>query len=51
MGLNEGDRLIYRIEGNRVILSRALSLDPFENPFATFTEWADELDCKAFDNL
>ena len=51
LGLQEGDRLVYIIEGDRVILSRALSLDPFENPFATFTEWADELDCKAFDNL
>ena len=47
LGLREGDRLTYEIEGERVILRRA---DPVEDPFATFTEWADEAD-SAYDVL
>lgn len=52
LGLKEGDMLSYQIEGDRVVLKRAQpSLDPFDNPYAIFTEWADALDCEAFDNL
>ncbi|WP_174273932.1 AbrB/MazE/SpoVT family DNA-binding domain-containing protein [Sphingomonas bacterium] len=52
LGLHEGERVAYEIEGDRVVLTRVkASLDPFENPFAMFTEWADEIDCEAFDNL
>jgi len=51
LGVKGGDVLAYEIEGDRVVLKRARpSLDPFENPFATFTEWADELDA-VYDNL
>jgi antitoxin PrlF len=51
LGIKEGDVLAYEIEDGRVILKRAKPvLDPFENPFATFTEWADELDA-VYDNL
>ena len=52
LGLSAGERLAYEIDGDRVVLTRARpSANRFENPFALFTEWADELDCEAFDNL
>ena len=44
LGLREGDELSYEIDGDRVVLSRSAPLDPFDNPFSTFTEWADEAD-------
>lgn len=51
LGVREGDVLAYEIEGDRVVLKRARpSVDPLENPFATFTEWTDELDA-VYDNL
>lgn len=52
LGVGAGDTLAYDIKDGVVTLKRAASLnDTFENPFALFTEWADELDCEAFDNL
>ena len=41
-----GDSIGYEIEGEKVTMRRlpGLSDDPFINPFATFTEWASELD-------
>jgi len=49
--LREGDELVYLIDGDgRVSLAR-VSADPFENPFATFTEWDSEADHEAFDKL
>jgi antitoxin PrlF len=52
LGLGAGDTLAYEIKDGMVILRRAEALqDPFENPFALFTEWADDLDCEAFANL
>ena len=51
LGVREGDLLSYEIEGDRVVLKRAKpSLDPFENPFAAFTEWADDFD-SVYDHL
>jgi antitoxin PrlF len=51
LGLKEGDLLSYEIEDGRVVLTRAKpSADPFDNPFALFTEWADELDA-VYDRL
>jgi len=51
LGVKEGDLLAYEIEGERVVLRRsANSADSFENPFATFIEWADELD-SVYDDL
>ncbi len=52
LGVQPGDELSYEIDGDRVILRRALdAADPFDNPFAMFTEWASAADCKAFDDL
>jgi antitoxin PrlF len=48
LGVKPGDEIAYEIEGDRVILRRAD--DPFDKPFASFTEWADELD-SAYDAL
>ncbi len=51
LGLREGDLLAYEIDGQTVTLKRATApVDPFENPFATFGEWADDLD-SAYDDL
>ena len=47
-----GDSLAYEIDGDTVVLRRALdTTDPFDNPFAQFTEWATEADCRAYDHL
>ena len=51
LGLKEGDLIAYEIAGDAVILKRvATSIDPFDNAFANFTEWADNLD-SAYDDL
>ena len=51
LDIREGDSIAYEIDGDRVILTRARALrDPFVNPFAGFTEWADDLD-SAYDDL
>ena len=51
LGIESGDELVWSVENGRVIVSRvSRSSDPFVNPFATFTEWADELD-SPYDNL
>jgi antitoxin PrlF len=49
--LQVGDLVGYEVEGSTVTLKKIDLSDPFENPFATFTEWADELDSEAFRNL
>ena len=48
LGLKEGDRVAYEIEGDRVILTRA---DAVDDPFATFTEWASAADAEAYAKL
>lgn len=50
LGLRQGDELAYEIDGDRVILTRKPSGDPFDDPFAMFTEWAGEAD-SAYDVL
>ena len=52
LGLKPGDDVVWEIEGEQVVMSRARrTVDPFIGNFDTFTEWASEADCKAFDNL
>jgi antitoxin PrlF len=48
--LAAGDALEYRIEGDRVILSKA-KLNSVDDPFATFHEWSSEADERAYGNL
>jgi len=52
LGLNVGDRVVYAFEDGKVILTRFEDEadDGFVDNFATFTEWADELD-SVYDNL
>ena len=51
LGIETGDELLWNVEDGRVVVSRvSRSHDPFVNPFANFTEWADELD-SAYDDL
>lgn len=49
--LQSGDRVLWEIEDERAVLTRAGGDDdlPVSN-FAAFTEWADELD-SVYDNL
>lgn len=49
MGVREGDKVVWRMEGKDAIMSRQKPDDsPFANPLATFTEWADEIDTEDF---
>jgi antitoxin PrlF len=48
--LREGDEIVYRIEGDRVILAKAVS-DAKDDPFAAFNEWASEADRTAYAGL
>lgn len=49
--LKEGDELVYQIEGERVILSKAQRKKAAEDPFHTFSEWDSAADKKAYANL
>jgi antitoxin PrlF len=48
--LRPGDELVYSIEGERVILTKA-DRGPIEEPFAAFDEWASEADRQAYADL
>lgn len=52
LGLKPGDEIAIEVVGDKIIVAPADDWpDPFLNNFSTFTEWASEADCKAFDNL
>jgi antitoxin PrlF len=48
--IHKGDELVYRIDGDRVILTKA-KREPIEDPFATFSEWSSEADQRAYADL
>ena len=48
--LKEGDEIVYVIEGDRVILTRAAA-EAADDPFATFGEWNTEADRRAYADL
>jgi antitoxin PrlF len=50
LGLHEGDEIAYRIEDDRVILTRAAT-EKADDPFHTFTEWDSEADRRAYADL
>ena len=51
LGLKPGDDVVWEIEGEQVVMSRARAArDPFIGNFDAFTEWASEADCLAFDH-
>jgi antitoxin PrlF len=48
--IHKGDDLVYRIDGDRVILTKA-KREPIEDPFATFSVWSSEADQRAYADL
>jgi antitoxin PrlF len=48
--LVEGDELIYTIDGDRVVLTKA-NREPLDDPFATFSEWSSEADTRGYADL
>ena len=44
--LGEGDKLEYRIQGRRLILTKAER--PIDDPIRTFQEWYSDADEKAY---
>ena len=49
--LREGDEILYEIQPNRVILTRARRGSEEDDPFRTFDEWNSEADKKAYEGL
>ena len=49
LGLKPGDTVRYRITEAGVVIEKAERLE--DDPFTAFTEWADELDERAFKHL
>lgn len=50
LGLRAGDALVYTIDGERAILTKA-DREPAEDPFATFDEWSSDADRQAYAEL
>ena len=50
LGLREGDRIAYRIEQGRVILTRAVP-EQADDSFHVFHEWNSEADRRAYAGL
>lgn len=48
--VRSGDELAYTIDGDRVILTKALSR-PLDDPFVAFGEWASDNDRRAYADL
>jgi antitoxin PrlF len=49
--LKDGDELIYQIEEQRVILTKACREKEGDDPFHIFNEWSSEADRKAYGRL
>lgn len=49
--LQAGDELIYEIDEQRVILTKANRGGKSDDPFRTFSEWNSAADTKAYGNL
>jgi AbrB family looped-hinge helix DNA binding protein len=50
LGLAPGDHLQWRLEDDRVVVTRAAQAPDAVDGLAAFTEWSDDLD-SAYDNL
>nr|WP_295372159.1 type II toxin-antitoxin system PrlF family antitoxin [uncultured Sphingosinicella sp.] len=50
LGVAPGDQLVWHLEGGQVVVTRAIEGSDTIDPFATFSEWSDELD-SAYDDL
>lgn len=49
--LMPGDELVYAIEGQRVVLTKAKSGGKADDPFRIFHEWSSAADEKAYGKL
>jgi|TARA_B110000263_G_C15089987_1_gene410352 antitoxin PrlF len=49
--LEQGDELVYTIDDDKVILTKARNENEGDDPFHTFSEWDSEADRKAYDKL
>ena len=49
--LRPGDELIYQIDAERVILTKAVRGGNADDPFRTFSEWGSEADTKGYGKL
>jgi antitoxin PrlF len=49
--LREGDELVYELQGDRVVLSKAQQLRDGDDSFGTFSEWDSPADRKAYGSL
>jgi antitoxin PrlF len=49
--LREGDKLVYEIQGDRVVLSKAQQIRDGDDSFRTFNEWDSAADRKAYGSL
>lgn len=49
--LRPGDELVYEIDAQRVILTKASSSGKTDDPFRTFHEWSSAADAKAYAGL
>jgi antitoxin PrlF len=49
--LQAGDELIYEIDDQRVILTKASRGSKTDDPFRTFREWNSEADTRAYGKL
>ena len=50
LGLAPGDDVAWEIAGDQVVMTRVRPTDAFVGNFDTFTEWASDADCAAFDH-
>ncbi len=51
LGLQAGDALVYEIDAQRVILTKASRGGKADDPFRTFHEWSTEADIRAYGKL
>lgn len=51
LGLRPGDEIVWEIDGDSAVVSRASSLDMFVGNLSTFTEWDTQADREAFRDL
>ena len=49
--LNEGDQLVYEIDGDHVVLAKAKPARQLDDPFHTFDEWNSAADRRAYAKL
>lgn len=46
--LREGDEVVYQIDGDRAVISKAKAPGVAEDPFAAFSEWSSDADRQGY---